>query len=185
MKTFEQIVDECFKPNKVVLLYTDERDRDLALRTGTKSVVNLIAKQYIYKKYIYSSKVMSGDFYGKDINEPVIKICKRILDKHERFSLIHDYQYESVNTHNGVLCTESTLQGFSIMDKDTNKKFVVSWGRVKNLSFLTEDENQLLAKVLREWYDFRKGLEHEKKLKREQKRKNKFRQELTDLYKDL
>lgn len=164
MKTFEQIVDACFKPEK-----PDGTKRDIF-----HNIRLLSSKEMLYELETYSSYI-SKPFYGADINEPVVTICKRILTKPERFSLVcvkHD-EYVHIPEKLVVVC------------RDTGQRFVVIWDKITNLSFLTDDENKLLYEVFHEWYEAMKVVEHEKKIKREQRRKDKFRQELTDLYKDL
>lgn len=186
MKTFEQIVDMCLKPAKVHLDYMDQCEKILAIQNNTQGVVNLIASKYIEKKYIYSKILMSGNLYGREINEPVIKICKRILNKPNRFHLVIDKIGTSEDHDNNGFWTKRTYtKGFILRDRDTNQQFIIEYNTLKFPTCLTDDENRLLAATLREWYTNRKDIECEKKLKREQKRKDKFRQELTDLYKDL
>ena len=186
MKSFEQIVDKCFKPIKVHLNFMDQREKDLAVQSNTKGVVNLIASKYIEKKYNYSKELMSGGFFhGKDINEPVVKICRRILDSPERFYLVSTETKYSKDYDGWMYVNRAYIAKFVVQDRDTNQKFVVETGILKLPTCLTNDESRLLAATLREWYANRKDIECEKKLKREQKRKDKFRQELTDLYKDL
>lgn len=185
MKTFEQVVDKCLKPAKVYLDYMDQCQKILAIQNNTKGVVNLVASKYIEKKYIYSKNLMSGDFYGKDINEPVVKICKRILNNLNRFQLDVYKEGISKDCNNGVWVGRPYVSKFVVVDRDTNQKFVVENNILKIPTCLTDDENRILVAVLKEWYTNRQTIEKDKKVKREQKRKDKFRQELTDLYKDL
>jgi len=54
---------------------------------------------------------------------------------------------------------------------------------VRYPSFLTKDEKKLLISVLDEWYSFTKDKLRADQERLEQKRKDKFRQEMIDLYK--
>lgn len=177
MKTFEEIVDRCFKPRKPDKLY-------LPHRTICSDEAFSKTKDFIDVLYGYS-ECLSKLHYGKDINEPVIKICERILNKPERLHLVDTKIKYSKDYDGWVFVERAYISKFVVQDKDTNQKFVVENGTLKIPTCLTDDENRLLAATLREWNDHMKASEEDKKLKREQKRKDKFRQELTDLYKGL
>lgn len=104
-----------------------------------------------------------------------------MLEKHSRFHLEKNNKEKSV-----------------IVDKFTKQKFIsyrvpifVSMAlgfqqedEVVYPSFLTEDENKLLAYVMNEFRKEEVKILSDKKQKREQQRKDKYRQEMIDLYKE-
>lgn len=140
-------------------------------------------------KYQESKQVLKP-YRGRDIGEPVVKICKRILEKPYRFcslknqEQIVEHRLEYISSFNTVL--EEVVPEIKVLqDKDTQVKFVLKNGEVENLSYLTRDENFLLSACIQEWYDSNNELLKHKEEKAEQKRKDKYRQEMIDQYKDL
>ena len=183
MKTFEGIIDECFRPKKPDgFEYTTSGS--LTLRRNCKS------RDLIHQLQVYSSFILKP-FYGKDINEPVIKICNLVLTTPKRFNLIStEYGLrgsysENINEYN----ITSFLKKYVIEDKGTKQKFVIEEKGVVYPTCFNQDESILLRYVFDAWYvSYTQELiskREEKRKVREQKRKDKFRQELTDLYKDL
>lgn len=184
MRSLDDIVTGLWKPKE------PERKYDLVINSKgfnfkPQNVPIKDKHTYRYNYYIYQ-KLLRTPFYGRDVQEPVVKICKRILDKPNRFHLVKDYKVEqTIKSFRGcVLSVTETVGWKVIQDKDTQQKFVRkdTGGVVSNLSCLTYDEQVLLTAVLCEWYNHQKEILAEKKAIREEKRKQKFRKELSDLY---
>jgi len=98
---------------------------------------------------------------------------------------LRDSYSENINEYN----ITSFLKKYVIEDKGTKQKFVIEEKGVVYPTCFNQDESILLRYVFDAWYvSYAQELiskREEKRKVREQKRKNKFRQELTDLYKDL
>mgnify|MGYP000550948505 CR=1 FL=1 len=191
MESFNGIVDGLFKPARKLLSYRDVSP-DRVRRERDKSL-NQISAKWIHSKYVYSQYIVKP-YYGYDIGEPVSKICKRILEKPKRFISVKEFKGVVVNvphsSHTGKRGVEYreeviTPQLLVLQDKDMQVKFVVDGSIIKNSSYLTEDENKLLVACIEEWYNHNREQLAEKEKRNEQKRKDKFRQEMIEQYKDL
>lgn len=67
----------------------------------------------IQGKYNYSEAILKP-FYGADVNEPIVKICKRILDKPARFKTLKESLYiERDGSY------DLSIEKIIILDKDT------------------------------------------------------------------
>lgn len=175
MKSFDEVVDGLWKPKKLLGDYDDIHELACLAgrrRWGKAQMVNHV----MYEKRKYASQIMLP-FYGRDVQEPVVKICKRILEKPNRFHLVKESNTFLSNLHR-------TFSWKVILDKDTNQKFVRDslHRRFENPSCLSTNEQELLASVLDEWYNHQKEILAKKEATREEKRKGRFRKELSDLY---
>ena len=185
MKTLEQIVDGLWKPesyfyDKLALAVYSEvvyKDRE-EWNTGAHYIIE--------RKQQYAEKLMKP-FYGYDVQEPIVKICKRILEKPNRFHLVKALETNKVVKSPRRAYVEHIVSWGVIQDKDTGQKFIreKQTSCVTNPSFLTYDEKVLLTSVIDEWYNYMKESLVQKEIKLENKRKDKFRQEMVELYKDL
>ena len=100
-------------------------------------------------KYVYSKAILEP-FYGKDVNEPIVKICKRILEKPTRFKTLKESL--SIKRDGSY---DLYIDKIIILDKDTQQRFVFENEICTNPSFLTSDESKLLYKVVIEWKEHR------------------------------
>lgn len=201
MKTFDEVLNELFRDKyeqilnrsysagkvgvckdfwlggSVIIWNTDYTSKE-QWRSRCNHVLGL--------KYQESKQVLKP-YRGKDIGEPVVKICKRILEKPYRFCSLKNQEQvtERIGSAFHFNIVELLPEIKILLDKDTQVKFVLKDGYIANLSYLTRGEQHLLGACIEEWYDSnRKLLEHKKQI-REQKRKDKYRQEMVDQYKDL
>ena len=182
MKTLEQIVDGLWKPKEPDYKYHIKKVTGHFVRN------NIAIKdrhRFLHDCYVYQ-KLLHTPFYGYDVQEPVVKICKRILEKPNRFHLVKSFdteQYTYFQQHR-----VKTGHGWKVIqDKDTGQKFIreKKTSCVTNPSFLTYDEKVLLTVVIDEWYNYMKESLAQKQIEIENKRKDKFRQEMIELYKGL
>ncbi|UZV41252.1 hypothetical protein vBVpaMR16F_186 [Vibrio phage vB_VpaM_R16F] len=198
MKSLDKIIDDLWKPESLhtwldeivdYRLYTRlDMYREYRYNNGLYNKER--SKLLIGKMYEYSREIIKPH-YGKDINEPVFKICSRILSEPKRFNLINteydvrDSYSENIYEYN----VTNFLKKYVIEDKGTKQKFVIEEKGVVYPTCFNQDESILLRYVFDAWYvSYAQELiskREEKRKVREQKRKDKFRQELTDLYKDL
>lgn len=198
MESFDSLVDRLFKPlsDKSNIMGIISRGDDQNY-THCRDIVEKYYKQTpdqcIYSKYVYSQAIVKP-YYGYDIGEPVSKICKRILEKPNRFHSVKESKRVVISVPHyphtvrfGIEYREEeiTPQLLVLQDKDTQVKFIVKSGIIKNLSYLTGDENKLLVACIEEWYNHNREQIAEKEKRNEQKRKDKFRQEMIEQYKDL
>lgn len=127
----------------------------------------------LYKRsYVYA--------YNPDVSEPIITVCKLMLEEHNRFHL------EKGSTEWIVIIDKLTKQKFV---SHRVPSFIVPWSfqqedKVVSPSFLTDDENKLLAHIMIKWFNKESKILEDKIRKREQKRNDKHRQEMIDLYKE-
>lgn len=178
MKNFDEIVDELFKPN-FILKKKYHWKKGCHVESGKYKR----AREEIQRRYLASLKVVKP-CYG-DINEPITKICRLMLDNPSRFVLVEEGVWEMLRMDARGYHTIREFYPKVIQDKVTQQKFVFNeQGGVEMPSFLTEDESELLFEVSEEWYIHSKNIIKENKLKQEQKRKEKHRQELVELYKE-
>lgn len=171
MKTFEEIIDNLWKPYKV---YTFNKNY-IFKSNGWKEQKNKVLVQ----KISYSS-TLSKPFYGKDINEPTVKICKRILEKPERFSL------NAVNwhlSHKVYGVTDNYVE--ELLDLDTRVIFRFNHMFCTTPDMFSIDESELLSAVVKEWFIHTQEVQAIKNEKLAQERKDKLRKEMIELYKDL
>jgi len=171
MKTFDEIVDEVFYKR---------------VSEHIKVQINSLLERKYISKTLHSQELLTkmykrSEIYAKqpDVSEPFIAVCTLILEKPNRFHL-----QDSTDSRKTV-----------VVDKSNNQKFITKtnvyglfepWTERKVIypSFLTEDENRLLVETIQEWHGFMSDKIKEDREKREQKRKDKFRQEMIDLYKE-
>lgn len=202
MRTFDGVMDGLWKPQlKVDLRCTDypngKSSRGHHVTTSAEyKFVNLSdVRPYqlqhqdtkitcsVQSKYDYAKEIMKP-FYGRDIGEPVVKICKRILEKPRRFHALKWGNY-SIKSNEGVFGWTSSPITKVLQDKDTQVKFVLGeYNKISHPTYLTDDEQKLLYTVISEWSKSEHKRITEKEKIRDQKRKDKFRQEMVDIYKD-
>lgn len=194
MRTFEQIVDGLWKPERKVFNYTkykvDSKGVHLESKWCNKHAVSWILEDsdkynftyHINLDYKYAQDIMKP-FYGRDIGEPIIKICKRILDCPDRFVMAKEGDVTEVYSGRN----HKKLNGVEVLqDKDVQSgKFVFHVGSTVFPTFLTKDESKLLYTVAQEWYKSQKDEIDRKKQLREQQKNDKFRQELMNDYKGV
>jgi hypothetical protein len=141
-----------------------------------EQVDNFNNRNSIRSKYNYAKNLMS-------IGEHVGKICKLILQKPEKFEMIES---GTVEYKLNALAECYQLNGVVVMrDIHTGVDFVFKAGKCCKPDYLNEVESAFLFKCAQEWYsEMEKGIKNKKQL-REQKRKDKHRQEMIEMYKDL
>jgi hypothetical protein len=184
MKTLEQIVDMLWRPtyikpsfNEIDLMHHKED-----VKSKNKAALRFTTMITINNRYDYSKLIMQP-FYGKDIGEPIVKICNRILACPDRFVMVKEGVVHWVYSP----CGEAHLHGATVLqDKDVpSGKFVFGGGETTFPTFLTPDESKLLYTVAQEWYLSKKDEIDRKKQLREQQKLDKFRQELMNDYKEI
>lgn len=174
MKTFNEIVDELFKP-----ACGFEEKHHWVRGNWVPNTKYSTAKEEIQRRYLRSLKTVCP-FYHADINEPVIRICKLMLEDPERFTV------ERVGREHVSSLYSYYIEGFieEIKDQITQQEF-----KFNEYSLLSPDcfnafERRLLFTVVNEWHMYIQGVNKQKKMKLEQTRKQKERDELTELYKE-
>ena len=182
MRSFDEVVDDLWKPrsyvyNKLTLdIYSEVVYKDM-------DKWNTAARNTIERKQQYAEKLMQP-FYGRDVQEPIVKICKRILEKPNCFHLVKEIEHKENYCNEKFYSIAKVVSWGVVQDKDTQQKFVRknTVGVVSNLSCLTYDEQVLLTAIFNEWYNHQKETIAQKKATREEKRNERFRKELSDLY---
>ena len=165
MKTFEQIVDEVFKQE-------DKYRCLLRLTENMGYTGNLTPKEILSWKEEYSKK-LAQPYYGADIQEPVVAICKKVLEKPECFERVF---YAPSYNH------------YSVLDKTTKTVFRFDRRELWDVSeyetpltqplCFTEDEKQLITSAFEEWNLWFEKSEQE----RSEVEKRQYRQKLINLY---
>ncbi|MFT1654830.1 hypothetical protein ACOKQT_17950 [Vibrio cholerae] len=183
MKSFDEIVDGLWKPVKTKKdIYDTPTWKEYY--SVVKGDVKICSPSKVINLKAFYAKELMQPFYGRGVQEPVVKICKRILEKPNRFHLVKELERY---TRTISLCSPTTnvYKGWGVIeDKDTKQKFArknIDF-EISNLSCLTYHEQVLLTAVLDEWYNHQKEILAKKKAAREEKRKERFRKELSDLY---
>ncbi|UZV41266.1 hypothetical protein vBVpaMR16F_200 [Vibrio phage vB_VpaM_R16F] len=144
MKTFAELVDKCFKPDKPYSLdYLSERVRGLS------------STEVFNSKYIYSKEMLSGEFYGKEIDRSVVNLCKLILGYPERFVLVEERRVPKERLINEKVYV---LDSLTIKDSETGQQFVVRHQEISQPICFTEDEAKLLSYAVSEWYIASEGI---------------------------
>lgn len=90
MKSLDEIVDRLWKPKKPITGYYDVNEL-VCLAARRRWGKTQVANHIFYEKRKYASQIMLP-FYGRDVQEPVVKICKRILEKPNRFHLVKELE---------------------------------------------------------------------------------------------
>jgi hypothetical protein len=184
MKTLEQIVDMLWRPTYIKPNFNeiDLMSHKEDVKSKNKAALRFTTMITINNRYDYSKLIMQP-FYGKAIGEPIVKICNRILTCPNRFIVVKEgvvkeyFKYSSPVVVRGV----TVLQ-----DKDVSSgKFVFGGDKTIFPTFLTPDESKLLYAVAQEWYKTQKDEIDRKKQLREQEKRDKFRQELMNYYKEI
>lgn len=117
MKTFEQVVDSTFKPKPYKLLFREDSCVVFHLKKGKiKWISDRDKKRWVDSKdkllltKYETSKAFSKPFYGRDIQQPVINICKKMLEKPESFE---------ENLKSFLIGTPSRFEYTIVVDKGT------------------------------------------------------------------
>ncbi len=180
MKTFEQVVDDLWKPVRMRLtIGYDEPSWGTHWR---------YQKDEILESSYENSIAFMKPYYGKTIGIPVEKICRRILNSPQKFRLLKQEDYPRFQTQSlsgSRLVNWSTQERIlEIEDMETHQKFATdsSVTGVTYPDLFTKDEQRLLYFCIQEWYAYTEDLRKEDKLKEEKERKNELRQKLINLY---
>lgn len=209
MKTFEQVVDSTFKPTKPTLsslrdpCFVVYATKKLVWGCGFRTKMQVYwlddkaKKQWVdYKDKVLLnkyeiSKAFAKPFYGRDIQQPVINICKKMLGNPEAFEenptifllgLPSRYNYTTVTDKD----TCFSLEIASINIPVIGATYCVDYAKTKVSypDYFSIDENRLLVATFRVWKKYMDTINKEKSENYHKKYQEQERQKLMAMYTD-
>ena len=198
MKTFEQVVDSTFKPKTYKPLFTENFCAVFYLKKGKVKWLSdrdkrgwIDSKDKLLLTKYETSKAFAKPFYGRDIQQPVINICKKMLEKPEAFEenptifllgLPSRYNYTTVTDKD----TGFSLEISSINTPVIGTTYCVDYAKTKVSypDYFSIDENKLLVATFRVWRKYMDKINKEDSKNSYRKYQEKERQKLMSMYMD-
>ena len=178
MKTFEQVVDSAFKPAKPALsslrdlCFVVYSTKNLVWGCGFRTKMKVYwlddksKNQWVdYKDKVLQnkyeiSKAFAKPFYGKDVQQPVINICKKMLENPEAFEenptsfllgLPIRYDYTTVTDKDTGFSLEIKQPKTNIIIGEPYYSEVYLKTEVSYPDYFSIDESKLLVETFRVW----------------------------------